>query len=92
MKKNNKTKAKKSSTKITIEGTKEKLTTQAGLVSAIKFLDKIGLSSVIEGTVEHIRGANADYKISDAIYLTILGLIGGARYISGVITVWSDRE
>ncbi len=48
MKKNNKRKIRKSSVKVKIEGTKEKLTSQAGLVSAMKFLDKIGLSPGME--------------------------------------------
>jgi len=54
------------------------LTSQAGLVAVIKFLDKIGLSEVIEKAVDYNRGSNAYYKLSDAVYLTVSGLIGGA--------------
>jgi len=90
MKNNNRKEVRKSSPKVIIERTKENLTSQSGLVSVMKFLDKIGLSSAIKTTVEHVRGANAAYKLSDAVYLTVLGIIGGVKYISGIISIWSD--
>ncbi len=91
MSKDNKKEARKSSPKVTVEETKESLTSQAGLVSVIKFLEKVGLSSMIKKTVDYKRGANAEYDLSDAVYLTVLGIIGGARCISGIISVWRDK-
>ncbi len=91
MSKNNTSKARKSPLKVVFQGTKEKLTSQAGLVPVVKFLDKIGLSKVVESTVEHVRGENATYEISDVVNLTTVGIVGGARYLTGVVTVWSDR-
>ncbi len=90
MNKHSTSKARKSCPKITIEGTKEKLTSQGGLVAVIKFLEKIGFAEVISSQMSHRRGANARYKVSDAVYLTIVGIVGGARYLSTVVSVWSD--
>ena len=90
MNKHSMSKARKSCPKITIEGTKEKLTSQGGLVAVIKFLEKIGFAEVISSQMSHRRGANARYKVSDAVYLTIVGIVGGARYLSTVVSVWSD--
>jgi hypothetical protein len=91
MSKNSISKARKSPLKVVIQGTKEKLTSQAGLVPVVKFLDKIGLTGVVKSTVEHLRGENATYELSDVVNLTTVGIVGGARYLSGVATVWSDR-
>jgi hypothetical protein len=82
MNKNSISKARKSPLKVVIQGTKEKLTSQAGLVPVVKFLDKIGLTEVVKNTVEHLRGENAVYEISDVVNLTTVGIVGGARYLS----------
>ncbi len=66
------------------------LTTQAGLVAPINFLKKHNMLSLIEGTINHSRGDNALYTAVDGIFLSIIGIIGGARAISGIVTVWSD--
>ena len=91
MNKNNTSKVRKSPLKVIIEGTKERLTSQAGLVPVVKFLDKIGFSKVAGDTLSHIRGANAQYEIEDVVNLTTVGIVGGARSLLGVVTVWSDQ-
>ena len=66
------------------------LTAQAGLIPVVKFLQKHNIIQLIHGTVQHERGANALYDAVDAIFLPLVAMIGGARSISGVVTVWAD--
>ena len=79
MNKNNTSKVRRSPLKIIIEGKKERLTSQSGLVPVVKFLDKIGFSKVVGDTLSHIRGANVQYEIEDVVNLTTVGIVGGAR-------------
>ena len=39
------------------------LTTQVGLIPAVKFLQQHGLESAIQHTLKHKRGANALYDV-----------------------------
>lgn len=65
-------------------------TAQAGLIPVVKFLHKHGIAGLIGGTVAHRRGATALYDCVDAIFLSLVAIIGGARSIRGIVTVWSD--
>ncbi|HIP83159.1 MAG TPA: IS1380 family transposase [Desulfocapsa sulfexigens] len=44
----------------------------------------------MQGTVNHQRGDTALYDAVDAIFLPLVAMIGGARSISGIVTVWAD--
>jgi hypothetical protein len=88
--KNNKRSARVSSKKVTISNDGKGLTSQAGLVPVVKFLHKIGMIKLVKETVEHERGANALYDSVDAVFLTVIATIGGARALSGVTTIWAD--
>ena len=88
--KNSKRSARVSSKKVTISNHAKGLTSQAGLVPVVKFLRKIGMIGLIKETVDHERGANALYDSVDAVFLTVIATIGGARALSSVTTVWAD--
>jgi hypothetical protein len=88
--KNNKRSARVSSKKVTIKNNGKGLTSQAGLIPVVKFLRKIGMIKMIKETIDHNRGANALYDSVDAVFLTIIATIGGARALSSVTTVWAD--
>jgi hypothetical protein len=88
--KNNKRSARMSSKKVTICNNAKGLTSLAGLGPVVKYLRKCGMIGLINETVEHERGANALYNSVDALFLTIVGTIGGARALNGVVTVWAD--
>jgi hypothetical protein len=88
--KNNKRSARVSSKKVTISNHGKGLTSQAGLVPVVKFLRNVGMIGLIKDTVEHDRGANALYDSVDAVFLTVIATIGGARALSNVTTVWAD--
>ncbi len=87
---NNKRSARVSSKKVTIRNQARGLTSQAGLVPVVKFLRKSGLIGLIKETVDHERGANALYDSVDAVFLTVIATIGGARALSSVTTIWAD--
>ena len=66
------------------------LTSQAGLIPVVKFLQRIGFEKTVNQTVPHQRGDNADYQLTDGIFLTLVGMIGGAGSIAKLCGVWSD--
>lgn len=88
--KNNKRSARVSSKKVTISNQAKELTSQAGLVPVVKFLRNCGMIGIIQETLDHERGANALYDSVDAVFLTVIAIIGGARALSSVTTVWAD--
>jgi hypothetical protein len=88
--KNNKRSARVSSKKVSINNHGKGLTSQAGLVPVVKFLRKVGMIELVKETVEHERGSNALYDSADAVFLTVIATIGGARALSSVTTIWAD--
>jgi len=66
------------------------LTSQAGLIPVIKFLQRIGFDKTLNQTVPHQRGDNADYQLADGAFLAMVGMIGGAGSIAKLCVVWSD--
>ncbi len=67
------------------------LTAQAGLIPVVQFLKKHGFALKIEQTLNHQRGATGVYDAVDMILLPLVAIIGGARSISSIVTVWNDR-
>ncbi len=70
--------------------TANRLTNQAGLIPVVKFLQRIGFEKTVNQTVPHQRGDNADYHLTDGIFLTLVGMIGGVGSIAKLCGVWSD--
>ena len=75
---------------VKITSTAHGLTSQAGLIPVVKYLDKIGFEKIVDKNVSHLRGDNADYHLSDVVLFTLVGMIGGATSMAKVTTVWSD--
>lgn len=75
---------------VRISSTAHGLTSQAGLIPVVKYLDRIGFEKTVKGGVAHPRGDNADYHLSDVVLLTLVGMIGGATSMAKVTTVWAD--
>jgi hypothetical protein len=84
------TTARKASAKIRYESTGRNLTSQAGLIPVIKFLDALGFSRLFGSQVPHQRADNAQYQLVDAVFLVLVGLLGGGRSISQCVVLWSD--
>jgi len=53
--------ARKATGKVHMPATATGLTSQAGLIAVIKFLQRIGFDKTVSQTVPHQRGDNADY-------------------------------
>ena len=53
-------------------------------------MQRIGFEKIVSQDVPHQRGDNADYQLTDVIYLTLVGMIGGATSIAKLCGVWSD--
>lgn len=82
--------ARRSTKKVHLSATATGLTSQAGLIPVINFLERIGFEDLVKQTVPHVRGDNAAYQLVDVVLLTLVGVIGGARSIAKVCAVWSD--
>ena len=67
------------------------LTAQAGLIPVVKFFHKHGIVSKTEQSVDHQRGATGLYDAVDMVILSMVGIIGGARSIRSIVTLWNDR-
>ena len=76
--------------KIKMSATAQGLTSQAGLLPVVKYLNRIGFEKIISRNVPHKRGDNAEYHLSDVIQLTVVGLIGGGLSMAKITAVWAD--
>jgi hypothetical protein len=82
--------AREASAKIRYEANGRDLTSQAGLIPVIKFLDTLGFCGLFRRHVHHARAHNAQYQLVDAVLPVLVGLLGGARRISQCVVLWSD--
>jgi hypothetical protein len=90
MNKHTKRIARKPAGKIHYQSTGKRLTSQAGTIPTMRFLDRLGFHSLCEAQLKLQRGNNALYSLSDSVYLTVIGLIAGANSLLKVVTVWAD--
>jgi hypothetical protein len=72
----------KQTSKANMSATATGLTTQAGLIPVVKYLQRIGFEKIVSHDVPHQRGDNADYQLTDVVLLTLVGMIGGATSIA----------
>ena len=77
--------------KVRIQRGAKNLTRQAGLIPVLKFHERVRLAGLLDKAVAQCRGASAVYTLGDAMLLTIVGLIGGARSLRQVGRLWSDE-
>ncbi len=69
---------------VRFESSGRNLTSQAGLIPVIKFLDKLGFNGLFNRHVHHQRAKNAYYSLADGVFLMMIGLIGSAFSIGSV--------
>ena len=67
--------ARRSSPKIRYETGGRNLTSQAGLIPVIKFLDGLGFSGLFHQVVRHERQPNARYLLGEAVFLVLIRLV-----------------
>ncbi|MCF6254918.1 MAG: IS1380 family transposase [Gammaproteobacteria bacterium] len=82
-------KARQKSAKVHFQKTGKNMTSKAGLIPVIKFLDKLGFNQLFQKTVNHERKDNAFYRLEEGVFLILTGLIGGAFSISKCALLWS---
>lgn len=83
-------KAKIPAPKIRFQHTGKSLTSQAGVIPVIRFLDYIRLAPTCRKHIDLKRADNARYGLDDAIFLTVVGMIAGATSLMKVVSVWAD--
>lgn len=76
--------------KVIFSATKEKLTTNAGLIPIFKLLEKLDFRKLVQKCVNHIRGASSRYQLEDVIEIISTGLISGGFSMSGIESIWLD--
>ena len=81
--------ARQDSAKVHFDSTGKNMTSKAGLIPVVKFLDKLGFASLFHKTVHHERHDNALYRLEDAVFLILTGLIGGAFSLGRCTILWS---
>ncbi len=86
-----KSKARLNHRKVHFTQAKKAITSQAGLIPAFSFLNRFGLSGVLDKRINIERGANATFQLSDVIILITTGILAGARSLMKVRTVWQDQ-
>ncbi len=82
-------KSRQKSSPIHFDNSGKNMTSKAGLIPVIKFLDKLGFSELFDHTVHHDRKDNAVYSLEDGVFLILTGLIGGAMNLSKCAILWS---
>ncbi len=68
------------------------MTSKAGLIPVIKFLDKLGFHTLFKKEVDHQRRHNSLYSLDDGVFMVIIGLIGGAFNLSKCAQLWNGCE
>ena len=91
MTKNTSNRARKPARKINYKHTANGLTSQAGVVPVIHFLQRIGFDALCDKHIDFERSSNARYSLSDSLFMTITGIIAGASSLLKVVSVWSDQ-
>lgn len=91
MSKNTKKSARKPAPKIRYQSSGKGLTSQAGVIPAVHFLNQLGFNDVCDKHIHFQRGDNATYSLTDSVFMTLLGMIAGANSLLKVVAVWSDQ-
>ncbi|EFK07627.1 conserved hypothetical protein [delta proteobacterium NaphS2] len=66
------------------------LTGNAGLVHLGRFAEKIGLAKIIERTVAIERAPNAEYQVTDAVQMLMMGVLAGIKHMAHTIILKND--
>jgi len=77
--------------KFHVQFTEKNLTGNAGLIHLGRFIQKLGLDKMIRKHISISRGDNAKYDIADAILMLALGVLAGAKHISHLAILRTDK-
>jgi hypothetical protein len=76
--------------KVKTQATGRGLTSQAGLLPVVNFLDSLNISDKASKLLSIAQGQNTRYFIGEILSLIIIATIGGATSIDGIINLWAD--
>jgi hypothetical protein len=68
-----------------------RLSSRAGLIPMSRFIDKLGIESMIGQMVTVIRGKNTDYELGMIFKTIMLGVMSGCRHLSDVVLLGMDE-
>ena len=91
MRKKHKSKARLRQQKVHFTKASKPITSQAGLIPAFRFLNRLGLSAILDKRITIQRGSNATFQMADVILMVTTGILAGARSLMKVCTVWQDQ-
>jgi hypothetical protein len=74
--------------KVHMSPTASGLTSQAGLIPVVKYLQRIGFEKIVNQDIPHQRGDNADYQLTNVVMFTLVSIIGGATSMAKVCGLW----
>ena len=89
-KKLSKSKYRSRTRRVQISSTAQGLTSQAGLIPVLKYLERIGFEKIVARNITHSRGSNAAYQLPDVVLLTLVGMVGGATSMAKISAIWAD--
>jgi len=90
MKNHNTTQVRNAPPKVSFQATDASLTSQAGLIPVIHFLDSLSLLRQTKNLLPNERGSNAVFQLADVVQVAIVAFVAGATSLAGMITVWGD--
>jgi Transposase DDE domain group 1 len=76
---------------VTIEFTDKNLTGHAGLVHFGKFMQKLKLTELLRKHLSISRATNAEYEVAEVVVMLILGVLAGAKHLSHLALLRTDR-
>lgn len=76
--------------KVELTFSEKHLTTHAGLIPVIHWLNQIGLSQLLSSKIRHPRGANSTYFHPQIIEMLIIAMMAGAESIESASYIWQD--
>jgi len=67
------------------------LTSYAGMIPVLRFLEKtLCFTQLFQKVVDHDRAINATYALVDVVFMVIVGHIGGAFSLRKCVHLWAD--
>lgn len=91
MSNNTSAKARKPAPKVHFQSGAKGVTSQAGVVPVVQFLQQLGFDQLCDKHLDFERAANARYSLTDCLFMTVIGLVAGANSLVQVVAVWSDE-
>ncbi len=77
---------------VKVEFTEKNLTGNAGLINFSRFIAKLNLKQILTGHISISRGSDADYQVSDAILMPVMGVSAGVKHMNHMAILRTDRQ